>query len=41
MTLTQLRREMTYEELWLWVTYFGLIRDLEEESIKKTKRGRR
>ena len=38
---SQLRREMTYEELWLWVTYFGLIRDLEEESIKKTKRGRR
>ena len=41
MTLTQLRREMTYEELWLWVTYFGLIRDLEEESIKKSKRARR
>ena len=23
MTLGQLRREMTYQELWLWVAYFG------------------
>ena len=37
MTLTQLRREMTYEELWLWVSYFGLIRDAEEEAMKKHK----
>ena len=41
MTLTQLRREMTYEELWLWVSYFGLIRDAEEEAMQKAQRRRR
>ena len=41
MTLTQLRREMTYEELWLWVTYFGLIQDINEEAITKTRERRR
>ena len=41
MTLTQLRREMTYEELWLWVSYFGLMRDLEEEAMKKASSRRR
>ena len=41
MTLAQLRREMTYEELWLWVTYFGVIKDAEEESMKKSRRRRR
>ena len=41
MTLTQLRREMTYEELWLWVAYFGLVNDLQEEANQKAKRGRR
>ena len=41
MTLGELRTRMTYQELWLWVTYFGLIRDKEEESIKKAQRRRR
>ena len=41
MTLGQLRREMTYEELWLWLTYFGLINDQQEEQMKKAQRRRR
>ena len=41
MTLTQLRREMTYEELYLWITYFGLIQDMEQEAIQKAQRSRR
>jgi hypothetical protein len=41
MTLGQLRREMTYEELWLWLTYFGLMNDQQEERMKKARRGRR
>jgi citrate synthase len=41
MTLGQLRREMTYEELWLWLTYFGLMNDQQEEQMKKARRGRR
>lgn len=41
MTLGQLRREMTYEELWLWVTYFGVVNDQQEESMKKATRRRR
>ena len=32
MTLGQLRREMTYEELWIWVAYFGLMNDQQEEQ---------
>lgn len=41
MTLGQLRREMTYEELWIWAAYFGLIADEREEAMKKASRGRR
>ena len=41
MTLTQLRREITYEELWLWITYFGLMNDQQEERMKKAQRRRR
>ena len=41
MTLTQLRREMTYEELWLWVTYFGVIQDINEEAMQKASKRRR
>ena len=41
MTLGQLRREITYEELWLWVAYFGLMNDQQEEAMKKARRGRR
>ena len=37
MTLTQLRSEMTYEELWLWVTYFGLMNDSKKNGRKKHK----
>ena len=40
MTLGQLRREMTYEELWLWVAYFGLEQDQAEERMNKAKRRR-
>ena len=41
MTLGQMRREMTYEELWLWLTYFGLMNDQQEERMKKAQRRRR
>ena len=41
MTLGQLRREVTYEELWLWVSYFGLMNDLQDEAMKKAQRRRR
>ena len=37
MSLTQLRSEMTPEELYLWVAYFGLMQDLEEEAMQKLK----
>ena len=32
---------MTYEELWLWMTYFGLMNDQQEEQMKKAQRRRR
>jgi len=41
MSLGQLRRELTYEELWLWITYFGLMNDQREEQMKKAQRRRR
>ena len=41
MTLGQLRREMNYSELWLWMTYFGLVNDEQEERMKKAQRRRR
>jgi hypothetical protein len=41
MTLGQLRREMTYAELWIWISYFGLMNDQQDEALKKAKRGRR
>ena len=41
MTLTQLRGEMTHQELYLWITYFGLMRDMEEEAMKKAQKRRR
>ena len=40
LTLGQLRREMTLEEVWLWMTYFGLMRDEEEAAMKKQQRRR-
>ena len=41
MSLTQLRNEMTYEELWLWVAYFGLVQDINEEARQKASKRRR
>ena len=35
MSLGQLRREMTYEELYLWIAYLGLKQDIEEEAMQK------
>ena len=40
MTLGQLRREMTYQELWVWITYFNLMNDEREEQMKKAQRRR-
>lgn len=40
MTLGQLRREMTYAELWVWITYFNLMNDEREEQMKKAQRRR-
>ena len=40
MTLGQLRREMTEEELWLWVVYFNLQHQENEEAMKKSQRRR-
>ena len=41
LTLGQLRRELTYEELWIWLAYFGLMNDKQEEQMKKAQRRRR
>ena len=41
LTLGQLRREMTLEEVWLWITYFGLMNDEQEAAMKKASKGRR
>ena len=41
MTLGQLREQMTYEEVWLWCAYFGLMNDQQEAAMKKAQRGRR
>jgi len=41
MTLGQLRREMTYEELWIWCAYFGLRNDEHEAAMKKNQPRRR
>ena len=41
MTLGDLRDRMTYEELWLWITYFGLMNDQQDEAMKKAQRRRR
>ena len=41
LTLTQLREGMTIEEVWLWMTYFGLMNDEHEAAMKKAQKGRR
>ena len=40
MSLGQLRREMTMEEVWLWVTYFNLQAQQQEEAQRKALRRR-
>ena len=41
LTLTQLREGMTVEEVWLWMTYFGLMNDEQDAAMKKAQKGRR
>ena len=40
MTLGQLRREMTYQELWVWITYFNLMNEEKDEAMKRAQRRR-
>ena len=40
MTLGQLRREITYEELYLWLAYFGILNEDQEDRMKKPQRRR-
>lgn len=41
LTLRQLRREMTQEEVYLWVAYLNLINDEQEAAMEKARRKRR
>ncbi len=41
MGLRQLRREMTYEELTLWLVYFQFQRDQQAEQMRKARSRRR
>ena len=41
MTLGQLQREMTPEELNLWVLFFEHQREQQDQAMKKASRGRR
>ena len=41
MSLGHLREEMTYEEVWLWCAYFGVINDEQADQMKKTQTRRR
>ena len=41
MTLGQLQREMTPEELHLWVLFFEYQREQNDQAMKKASRGRR
>ena len=38
MTLGQLRREMTMEELQLWLVYFDVRNDVQNEAMEKAKK---
>lgn len=38
MTLGQLRREMTTEEVWLWITYFNLKAEEQDKAQRKALR---
>lgn len=39
-TLARLTNEISFEELFIWSTYFGLINEEQEEAMKKAKRRR-
>ena len=41
LSLGQLREQMTYQEVWLWCAYFGVLNDDQEERMRKTKSRRR
>ena len=41
MTLGQLRRELTYEELWLWVAFLTMQNEDQEKRMKDAQRRRR
>ena len=41
MSLTALRRELTYEELWLWVAFITMQNEDQEKRMQKASRGRR
>ena len=38
LTLGQLRREMTIEEVWLWVVFFNLQAEEQEKAQRKAMR---
>ena len=41
MSLTALRRELTYEELWLWAAFMTMQNENQEKAMEKARRGRR
>ena len=40
-TLGELRQQATEEELWLWMSYFGVKQDEEKKAMDKAKQKRR
>jgi hypothetical protein len=41
MTLNQLQSSMTYAELSIWMAYFSLMNDKQEQAMKKARSSRR
>ena len=41
MSLGRLREEMTYQEVYLWCAYFGVVNDEQADQMKKAQRRRR
>lgn len=41
MTLSQLYKEMTQEELLLWSVYFAYLNEEQEKAMEKARRSRR
>tara|TARA_Y100000401_G_scaffold89472_1_gene75008 strand:+ start:209 stop:361 length:153 start_codon:yes stop_codon:yes gene_type:complete len=39
-TLTRLMNEVTWEELLIWSTYFGVLNEEQEAEMKRAKRRR-